>query len=83
MPMTARVSVFKNRENQAVRIPKAMAFPEDVKELEISRVGNVITLRPPRKSWSSFAELPLADEDFLAERPDVVGASRVDFGEDG
>jgi antitoxin VapB len=81
-PLTAQVAVFKNRQNQAIRIPKAMSYPEDITELEATRVGNVITLRPSRKSWASFAELPLADDDFLAERPDVVGPSRVSFAAD-
>jgi len=48
-----------------------MAY-EGVNELEISRSGNVITLKPVRPNWLSFAKLPLADEDFLRERPDVV-----------
>ena len=39
------VSVFKNGNNQAVRLPKDMEF-EDVSELEIIKIGEVITLRP-------------------------------------
>jgi len=81
-PITARVAVFRNRQNQAVRIPKAMSFPDDVKELEMTRLGDVITLRPPRLSWDEFAALPLADADFLLERPDVLGFSRVDFDDE-
>jgi len=79
-PTTARVSIFWNRQNQAIRIPRAMSYPDDVAELEATRVGDVITLRPPRKSWASFASLPLADDDFLAQRHDVFGPSRVSFG---
>jgi antitoxin VapB len=65
------VSIFKNGKNQAVRLPNDMAY-EGVGELEISREGDVITLRPARPSWASFAELPKADADFLQERPAVV-----------
>lgn len=65
------VSIFKNGKNQAVRLPTDMAY-EGVGELEISREGDVITLRPARPSWSSFTELPKADDSFLIDRPDVV-----------
>jgi antitoxin VapB len=65
------VSIFKNGKNQAIRLPNDMAF-DGVGELEISREGDTITLRPVRPSWQSFAELPLADQDFLQERPDII-----------
>lgn len=66
------VSIFKNGKNQAVRLPADMAY-EGVGELEISREGDVITLRPARPSWVSFSELVKADMDFLQERPAVIG----------
>jgi len=62
------VSVFKNGKHQAIRLPADMAY-KGVSELEISREGNVITLKPVRKSWLSLLELPAADDDFLQERP--------------
>jgi antitoxin VapB len=45
---------------------------EGVGELEITRNGDTITLRPVRPSWSSLAQLPKADPDFLQERPNVI-----------
>lgn len=65
------VSVFKNGNNQAVRLPKDMEF-DNVSELEIIKMGDVITLRPIRPSWQSLNSLPKADADFLQERPTVV-----------
>lgn len=66
------VSIFKNGKNQAVRLPNDMAY-EGIHELEISREGDVITLRPARPSWASFSELPKADVGFLQDRPAVAG----------
>lgn len=66
------VSIFRNGKNQAIRLPADMAY-DGVGELEISRTGDTITLRPVRPSWVSLAELPEADADFLQERPNVVG----------
>lgn len=65
------VSIFKNGNNQAVRLPADMAY-EGVGELEISREGDLITLRPVRPSWASLFELPKADAGYLQERPVVV-----------
>lgn len=65
------VSVFKNGNNQAVRLPKDMEF-DNVNELEIVKIGDVITLRPIRPSWQSLTTLPQADADFLQDRPSIV-----------
>jgi len=66
------VSIFKNGKNQAIRFPNDMAY-DGVGELEITRNGDTITLRPVRPNWISLAELPKADEGFLQDRPDVIG----------
>ncbi|MEN4807284.1 type II toxin-antitoxin system VapB family antitoxin [Pantoea agglomerans] len=65
------VSVFKNGNNRAIRIPRDMDF-EGVSELEIIREGNSIILRPARPNWNSFSEQEKADPDFLAERENVI-----------
>ncbi|WP_269507247.1 type II toxin-antitoxin system VapB family antitoxin [Burkholderia sp. IMCC1007] len=72
------VSIFKNARNQAIRIPKDMEF-EGVTELEIRREGDTLLLRPVRPTWLSFASEPLADSDFLVERPAVVETGRFDL----
>lgn len=65
------VSLFMNGKNQAIRLPVDMAY-ENVHELEISREGDVITLRPVRPGWESLTSVGKADADFLQERPSVV-----------
>ncbi|EAA6862010.1 AbrB/MazE/SpoVT family DNA-binding domain-containing protein [Salmonella enterica subsp. enterica] len=65
------VSIFKNGNNRAIRLPRELDF-EGVSELEIIREGNSIILRPVRPTWSSFLELEKADPDFMAEREDIV-----------
>jgi antitoxin VapB len=75
------VSIFRNNRNQAVRLPKEFEFP-GVTELTIERRGDMLILRPVRPSWTSLADEPVADPDFLRERPDVIEAGRFDFAED-
>ena len=65
------VSIFRNGKNQAIRLPTDMSY-EGLGELEITRTGDTITLRPTRPDWLSLADLPKADDDFLQERHNVV-----------
>ncbi|ELH9453262.1 AbrB/MazE/SpoVT family DNA-binding domain-containing protein [Salmonella enterica] len=65
------VSIFKNGNNRAIRLPRDMDF-DGVSELEIVREGDSIILRPVRPTWSSFLESEKADPDFMAEREDIV-----------
>lgn len=65
------VSVFKNGNNRAIRLPRDMDF-EGVSELEIFREGDTLVLRPVRPTWGSLRELDSADDDFLQAREDVI-----------
>lgn len=66
-----KISIFKNGRNQAIRLPKDMEF-EGVSELEISRVGNTLVLKPARPDWLSMAEHEGADDDFVIDRENIV-----------
>lgn len=66
-----KVSIFRNGKNQAIRLPKEFEF-EGVTELEISRLGDAIVLRPSRQDWMSLADIKASDDDFLEERAPVV-----------
>ncbi|EJK7328140.1 AbrB/MazE/SpoVT family DNA-binding domain-containing protein [Escherichia coli] len=65
------VSIFRNGNNRAIRLPRDLDF-EGVSELEIIREGDSIILRPVRPTWSSFLEREKADPDFMAEREVIV-----------
>ncbi len=65
------VSIFSNGKDQAVRLPRDMEY-QKVRELEIMKHGDVITLRPVRPGWLSFADTEKADSNFLADRKDVI-----------
>lgn len=71
-------SIFKNGRNQAIRLPKEFEF-KGVTEVEIRREGESIVLTPKRKTWLSFSEVELADDDFLVEREDLFGEGRVEL----
>ena len=74
--MTATARIFKNGQNQAIRLPKDLEF-DGVKEVSIRKEGQSLIITPVKKSWTSFAHTtPQADDDFLDQRPDVFEDDR-------
>ena len=71
--------VFRSGGSQAVRLPAQCRF--ETAEVEIIKVGNEITLRPPGKNWGAWFDsgscgsLPLRDQPALDERDVHPGAT--------
>jgi len=63
--------LFKNGQNQAIRIPKDFEF-KGVNEVSIRKEGDRIIIEPVRKTWLSHAELSRADAEFMTERPELL-----------
>jgi antitoxin VapB len=62
--------VFRSGNSQAVRLPKDFRF--DVEEVEVSREGDAVILRPRRDASAQWASLRAAVDrgfsaDFMAE----------------
>lgn len=66
-----KVSISKSADGQMICLPDDMEYM-GVAELEVTRDGDVVTLRPARPSWLSFAHLAVAEGDFLLEREEVA-----------
>ena len=65
----ARSTIFTSNRSQAVRLPKAVAFPADVHQVEIIKVGYSRLISPLGKRWDDlFLNGPRATEDFMTER---------------
>lgn len=65
------VLIFKNANNQAIRLPKDMEY-QGISQLEIIKNGDEIILRPVRPNWLSFSDVEKPDDDFMQQRQDVV-----------
>ena len=62
-------TLFKTNKTQAVRLPRDVAFPAGVDEVEVLIVGEARLIAPKGRRWASFfAEGPFADPDFMADR---------------
>lgn len=53
-PEPHRTKHYRNGASQAVRIPKALAFDEDI-EVEVIRRGDEVVVRPARRSLGGIS----------------------------
>jgi len=65
---TAHTKVFLTNRSQAVRLPKSVALPDSIKEVDIIAIGNRRLITPAGESWDSWFDGPAASEDFMQER---------------
>ena len=68
-----RTKLYRNGASQAVRIPKALAFEEDI-EVEVIRRGDEVIVRPARRSLSGIG-------DALRRLGEALGDGERDQGE--
>jgi antitoxin VapB len=62
--------VFKSGNSMAVRIPKELAFSDNIQEVEIERIGNTLVVRP-------------VEAQTLADVMDICAMFTPDFMADG
>jgi antitoxin VapB len=72
-------AVFQSNRSQAVRLPKAVALPEDVKRVDIVVVGRTRIIAPAGEAWDSWFDGEGATEDFLSTRDQPVMQERESF----
>jgi antitoxin VapB len=76
MPLTR---AFKSGNSQAVRIPAELAYADPGQELQITRMGDVITIFPARRSLKD-AVAALRD---LPKPAEVEAREAIDLPERG
>ena len=68
---TITTKLFKNGQNQAVRIPKIFQF-SGIEEVIIRKEGNSVIITPKYKSWVSLADTEIADANFMDSRLELM-----------
>lgn len=63
-----QTTVFKSNTSQAVRLPKGVALPESVKQVDVVAVGNRRIISPAGTAWDEWFENGSASEDFMKKR---------------
>jgi antitoxin VapB len=62
-------TVFTSNRSQAVRLPKAVAFPEGVHQVDILKIGRSRVIVPQGKRWDDlFANGPRLSDDVMEHR---------------
>uniref|UniRef100_Q07MU2 SpoVT-AbrB domain-containing protein n=1 Tax=Rhodopseudomonas palustris (strain BisA53) TaxID=316055 RepID=Q07MU2_RHOP5 len=62
-------TVYTSNRSQAVRLPKAVAFPEGVHKVDILKIGRSRVIVPQGQRWDDlFLNGPRVSEDYLSER---------------
>lgn len=64
----AHTKIFKSNRSQAVRLPKSVALPESIQEVDIVAIGNTRIITPAGNSWDNWFDGPGVSEDFMTER---------------
>lgn len=71
-----KATIFTSNRSQAVRLPKAAAFPDDVKELRVIKEGRSLVLVPADAVWSDFLAGPAGD---IEEPADPIDDTTAEF----
>lgn len=71
-----RTTLFQSNRSQAVRLPKDVAFPEEVRSVVILREGKRRVIVPADAVWDDFFDQPGID---LPVRDQPEAQSRSEF----
>jgi antitoxin VapB len=74
-----RSTIFTTNRSQAVRLPKPVALPDNVRQVEITKIGRSRLITPADQSWDSFFDGPRVSDDFMAEREQPAPQERDRF----
>ena len=76
---TAHTKVFKSNRSQAVRLPKDVALPEYVTNVDIVAIGNKRIITPAGSSWDDWFDGPQVSDDFMLQRDQPADQERESF----
>ncbi len=74
-----RASVFKSNKSQAVRLPKSVVLPDDVKKVDIVALGRSRLITPAGEVWDSWFESEGVTDDFMTDREQPSEQERDQF----
>lgn len=72
-------TVFLSNRSQAVRLPKAVALPEDVKKVDVIAVGRTRIITPAGESRDSWFDGDSVSADFMNDREQPAVQERESF----
>ncbi|MBT2341774.1 MULTISPECIES: type II toxin-antitoxin system VapB family antitoxin [Pseudomonas] len=74
-----QTTLFMSNRSQAVRLPKAVAMPNDVKRVDVIAIGRTRIITPAGEAWDSWFEGDTVTADFMTEREQPSEQERESF----
>lgn len=74
-----KTTVFRSNRSQAVRLPKAVALPEDVKNVEIVAIGRTRIITPASEGWDNWFNGDSVTSDYMSDRDQPDDQTREEF----
>ncbi|MFC3441802.1 type II toxin-antitoxin system VapB family antitoxin [Sphingobium rhizovicinum] len=74
-----QASIFQSNRSQAVRLPKAVALPDDVKRVDVNALGRTRILTPAGEAWDSWFDGEGVTADFMTDREQPDHQERETF----
>lgn len=74
--MSVQTKVFKSNQSQAVRLPKPVALPASVREVDITIIGRSRLISPAGETWDSWFDGESVSDDFMVDRDQPVAQER-------
>lgn len=72
-------SVFLSNRSQAIRLPKAVALPDDVKRVDVVAIGRTRIITPAGESWDSWFDSEGVTRDVMTDREQPADQERESF----
>ena len=63
-----QTKIFKSNKSQAIRLSKAIAYPDSIIDVEITAIGNRRIITPAGHSWDDWFDARGVSSDFMKER---------------
>jgi antitoxin VapB len=74
-----QTTLFMSNRSQAVRLPKAVAMPNDVKRVDVVAVGRTRIITPAGEAWDSWFDGDNVTADFTTDREQPAEQERESF----
>lgn len=71
-----RANLFKSNKSQALRLPKPVAYPDSVKQVDIVMQGRARIITPAGESWDTWFDGVGVSEDFMTNREQPIQQER-------
>ncbi len=74
-----QATLFKSNKSQAVRLPKPVAMPENIKKVDIISLGRARLITPAGEAWDTWFDGDSVSDDFMCEREQPPEQKREAF----